>query len=1348
LPPARAAQAQQSLAPFIIAAGVLLGVAATVFGFPGVAVGWAGLLVAAIMEPQPMLTGKRPGGGVQAEGPAEEAAQKRYTTMRELKWRLIAPNGDWLPGWKPQASWVLGVVLGVIALALPVAEPSWAWGNAAAAALLTWNLAACRRRSAAPQDPCPGVRLDKSLTANPTTLIVGGITGLAVAVLSYLLAWRAIPMFFMSPAVGDFAPRPVLIAAGTDTLTQSAIQALVSLALGALVAGVVAWSGWSQVALYEWRSLVESRARWDTVWPSVGAVTKKAGGPRQVAHEEVGHLIVDTFESPPDVGAEAAVRAAGAIATAYGAGTDLVALRAPNVDPQGQPVFGSMHPTRFVVVTTGLGEKVDVADANIDPKVLNWVLSFAVNSIFREYGLQPTLVSSVEPLHTPPTPDEQPKRKKLDKEAWAKKVTAAKAHGGGFWASLKSGDALTKPETDTPTEQRIAPPQEGAQRALWKVTLAPSGNTKDQMHTAGSMVAGILETGVIIDASDPRPGENSPRAPFRGAQAFIIGDTSVAPKEMESVLAAIGQENEWRPRWSGALKMGAAQPTPQYVVTVRAQYNGAEVIYTPHLMPQGRSLDDYRGYDKQLATTIGPPPPDFITVTGYPGMSGRPGDRHPQAFAVVYSLAPMPTTPQQLAPGAGSVVNRVPSTVSQCPEHWIIAWMVNRAFASARLAYPEVAVVRHLSQSRSGTHLWKVTVRLYDGVTLSHVRAAIGKIQSVLGAPWVKVAPDESDPQCITLVIGDDYRKVRLDRPQRDLLFLTDLEWQSAFESAKIRTASGLIPSITAISHLPANEKVSVLDVALPAGVDKEMMVAGIAKLKAATGNDFIEVRPGAGGASTVQMYVCETDPMPMPAPFDFDAVDASGSTEAPFATGVEGSYISYNWMESSAGLVSGGAGSGKSVTLEGILYGAISKGCDVYVGDAQKQAADFAFARPYVKGFATTVEEVAAMLRACVAEYERRQSLMGRYGVSKYIELPDDLRPPHAIVFLDEFNGLIGADKPRKPQVETPESMQVFAEAMADFVARQDILSAVTQIVTKARAAGFSVLLGAQRLTADMMKALPNATAMKASLSTRLLVGKATFGDKQVALKDAVNSPELGDSVPKGRAVFEPAEAASIAVQSWFVHPMQDTLGAELAKRISPRTDVLDLATLVETAKAKAAEQEVAIEGAVIEESGAEGTVVPEAGVVDLGEMHLDDLGLDLGEITFDDLALDDEPSTDTSVDDFVAAMSSTQEPVRPEQDVADDEVEQFTADLFDDEDDPVVETRFDDGDYGAPDWDEPEPETSPVTSADPASDPAADFWGAPPVQATVPASADLVPARLAAPKPVVDDNYEDFEF
>ncbi len=215
--------------------------------------------------------------------------------------------------------------------------------------------------------------------------------------------------------------------------------------------------------------------------------------------------------------------------------------------------------------------------------------------------------------------------------------------------------------------------------------------------------------------------------------------------------------------------------------------------------------------------------------------------------------------------------------------------------------------------------------------------------------------------------------------------------------------------------------------------------------------------------------------------------------------------------------LVEGFIPTHNSVSLEGILYGAIVKGCEVYVGDAQKQAADFVFARPFVKGFATTVEQVAVMLKACVAEYERRQSLMGRLGLSKYTELPADLRPPHAIVFLDEFNGLIGADKPRKPQVETPESMAVFNEAMADFIARQDILSAVTQLVTKARAAGFSVLLGAQRLTADMMKALPNASAMKRRWGCGCWSGRPRSGTSRWRSRTPSTPPNWGTRSPRG---------------------------------------------------------------------------------------------------------------------------------------------------------------------------------------------------------------------------------------
>src|SRR5699024_5293581 len=113
---------------------------------------------------------------------------------------------------------------------------------------------------------------------------------------------------------------------------------------------------------------------------------------------------------------------------------------------------------------------------------------------------------------------------------------------------------------------------------------------------------------------------------------------------------------------------------------------------------------------------------------------GRPGDRHPQAFAVRWSDGPVPPSADRLPPSR-EVAQRA-STVTSA-EHWLLAGQLNAAFDSARLARPELISVRALTRP-GGTsgHIWQVEARMYGGVGLAKVRSKIARLMSTLSVPW------------------------------------------------------------------------------------------------------------------------------------------------------------------------------------------------------------------------------------------------------------------------------------------------------------------------------------------------------------------------------------------------------------------------------------------------------------------------------------------------------------------------------------------------------------------------------------------------------------------------------------
>src|SRR5699024_11432693 len=57
-----------------------------------------------------------------------------------------------------------------------------------------------------------------------------------------------------------------------------------------------------------------------------------------------------------------------------------------------------------------------------------------------------------------------------------------------------------------------------------------------------------------------------------------------------------------------------------------------------------------------------------------------------------------------------------------------------------------------------------------------------------------------------------------------------------------------------------------------------------------------------------------------------------------------------------------------------------------------------------------------------------RRRDITAKQGAGSYTELPEDVRPNHAVVIVDEFPSLITVEKLSKPQSSDPEILAEYA--------------------------------------------------------------------------------------------------------------------------------------------------------------------------------------------------------------------------------------------------------------------------------------------------------------------------------
>lgn len=611
-----------------------------------------------------------------------------------------------------------------------------------------------------------------------------------------------------------------------------------------------------------------------------------------------------------------------------------------------------------------------------------------------------------------------------------------------------------------------------------------------------------------------------------------IGDPDAGlSEEDQQVLEQVEDEDAWDERWAMVLKQGTNPPTPEWATAKDLPLEDEAVVHRLAFVTRsGIDPTTFQRLEPQLATVLDAAP--FVAICGWPGQ-GRPGERHPQAFVVYWSESPQPGSPEHLAASPGAV--------------WVLAGLINTAFDQARLARPEVVAARPLSEPGSLVALWEVVLRLHGGVTMADVSTKAPALRQVMGASWLVVEPGGEGA---VLLVGASprSRSLRLG-PGADPLRLASLEWQEAWGAAGLRGAEGHRPRLVEVATLPDNPAVEAFDFALPPGVDAVAVRGALGKASTAMSYAWVELRPSPLGAGVLRLLASESDPLPAFTPFDLSA-EASWDAGLPFATGVEGNVVRFCPTESPHLLLAGATGSGKSSAAQAILWGAVAAGATVVIVDPVKGGADFAFLRPWAAAFAADVEQAASVLGFVLAEVGRRKAANAAAGVGSWTELAGP--PPPLVVMVDEFTSLVGAGaaRPRARADETPAETAERERAEAEGAARASIATAIARVAREARSAGVSLVLATQRLSASMLERMPGAEDLKVNLA-RSLLGRASLPERQVALRDGVGAPSLGELVPKGRGWFEPLSGPPQVVQCWWAS--QEDLVQALRRRREP---------------------------------------------------------------------------------------------------------------------------------------------------------------------------------------------------
>ncbi|MGP4994546.1 FtsK/SpoIIIE domain-containing protein [Glutamicibacter ardleyensis] len=1072
--------------------GFILMVSMGWFGIPGIPFLWVALIIGALGYPPFIYTGKKDKSGRPTPFDEDERDRMRkYRFWVDMRSSIVFRDA-FAPGTNVLLSWLGSLIISVAVLWVPVNIPSSgsALFNAICAFLILTGWHGSRRRTRIEGDTNPGVRVDAVIK-----LFKSKERGKAMA----LGIGGLFGGMVLASIINVF--RPVYEA--IFTAPTWSLYLIFGLGLPLMLLGMRV----RHDAIKHWKIIVEAREEWRPRWQMLNFDP----APKLIDRQIVGEAKVDTFLAPASIGAQKFWLMASQIAPTIGGGMTVHTLDVHDEKKDGSPILGSRSPLKFDVAYWSHEDDQYVGSSDTPFEFIELKARCALAKACDEGKLSPRFVfESITPITLAPS----------------KAVEIESAGIEGQVVAWSDPDAPSSTKTDTEKSQDDSVPM--IYQLKWSHLDGADARSFLELAT------GEYSTAIGAPAVTDHRAEDGNGCLYFGelnADVEFVDDSPVDADDLDMILG----ELQWSERWrSASAKLGANPPRPEWGLhQVSRLANGAEIESLAFVTREGVTPTTMFEVEKELPTVLDAAP--FVSMVGFD--PNGTGGRHAMGIVVRHSNAHnIPASPELLAPSPGE----------QAPS-WILAGLLNKAFKSARLARPELIQASCLTLPRAKGHIWKMDVFLHDGVTLSEVRGYSPKLRSALGCSWLRIA---THPDGCTIIAGAIPNHDDLANPSRDEMYLEQLNWDQMFINAGLHGIDGRLPRLTGVSVLPKNPKVQVFEFNISdTGIEFPAVKEKVEKLKTVTENAWVDPMRDGNDATKLTLRVCKVNPMPEFCRYNFEYVDAS--EHLAFATGVEGEPLELNLEDSPHLLAVGATGGGKSVLLQALIYSILVRKYDLTIIDPVKGGADFNFAKKYAQAFTGDLQEARAIIRTLYEEVKARKDLNSKFGAGGYRELPPEVRPRHSVILIDEFTSLM-MKEPVPAESDDPEMEAERARVIQENQWRMEIGTFVGKIAREARSAGFTLLLATQKLTAKVMDTIPGGNDLKTNMA-RAIAGNASQPERMSALRVASESPKLGDSIPKGRGLFEPLTSNSMPMQVWFEPGSQGTLATELEQRISP---------------------------------------------------------------------------------------------------------------------------------------------------------------------------------------------------
>lgn len=320
---------------------------------------------------------------------------------------------------------------------------------------------------------------------------------------------------------------------------------------------------------------------------------------------------------------------------------------------------------------------------------------------------------------------------------------------------------------------------------------------------------------------------------------------------------------------------------------------------------------------------------------------------------------------------------------------------------------------------------------------------------------------------------------------------------------------------------------------------------------------------------------------LPSTAAYAWSVIDDGSWGEIPFGTDGFGRPVIADLSANPHVLVVGKTGSGKSIQLEGFIFGALVHGFEIAICDPTKRGLDFRWARPYVRtgGWGCQgYSEALAVIRSCYDEGRRRLDVLDALDCPKWTALTPAQRKEHDIkpimVVVDEGTSLAKLE-PVMKTLPPDDPERVEAEELNADKAR--IMALIGKIARELRFVGIHLVFGTQRFSVQDIG--DGAGSLRENLGVRILLGRASNTAIGMAFADAEDAgqayaqahgvaatADAGKGAEKhpGRGVCEIDGMLTTAFQGSFA--THDELVAALRARGIAKTDSDGRPRLVET--------------------------------------------------------------------------------------------------------------------------------------------------------------------------------------